>query len=186
MSQQNHNRSYAIGLTVLSALGRLIPHAPNVTPLGGSCLFAGSRLGKYTAYLLPLIVMLVTDPIVGAAGGGHSGYTWGSPFIYASFMINVWLGRQLVRNVTPLRVGGTAFLCSLQFFLITNFAVWLRASDGVTRMYAANLSGLMACYASALPFWGRTLAGDLFYSGAIFGVYAFLARRAPQADAITA
>src|SRR5579872_7028475 len=120
MRNQNQSRNYAVGLTVLSALGRLIPHAPNVTPLGGSCLFAGSRIGGYLAYLLPLVVMLATDPIVGAAGGAHGGYTFGSPVIYAAFMINVWIGRRLVRNVSALRVGGAAFLCSMQFFLLTN------------------------------------------------------------------
>ena len=70
MRNQNQSRNYAVGLTVLSALGRLVPHAPNVTPLGGSCLFAGSRIGGYLAYLIPLVVMLVTDPIVGAARRG--------------------------------------------------------------------------------------------------------------------
>ena len=39
----------------------------------------------------------------------------------------------------------------------------------------------MECYVAALPFWGRTLAGDLFFSGALFGIYALLARRALEA-----
>jgi hypothetical protein len=177
MDNRNQPRNYAIGLTVLSALGRLIPHAPNVTPLGGSCLFAGSRIGGPLAYLLPLIVMLATDPIVGTAGGAYGGYSSTSLTVYACFMINVWIGRRLLRNVGAIRVGGAAFLCSLQFFLLTNFASWLWAGDGATHLYARNLSGLMECYSAALPFWGRTLAGDLFFSGALFGMYAWLARR---------
>lgn len=177
MPNQNQSRTYAIGLTVLSALGRLIPHAPNVTPLGGSCLFAGSRIGGPLAYLLPLAVMIATDPIVGAAGGAHSGYSAISPVIYASFLINVWIGRRLVREVTAIRVGGAAFLCSLQFFLLTNLAVWFRAAEGPGHMYAPTVGGLLECYAAALPFWGRTLAGDLLFSGALFGMYALLARR---------
>ena len=48
-------------------------------------------------------------------------------------------------------------------------------------MYARSLSGLLENYAAALPFWGRTLAGDLLFSGAIFGMYALLARRASEA-----
>ncbi len=182
MSNQNQSRNYAIGLTVLSALGRLIPHAPNVTPVGGSCLFAGSRIGGYLAYLLPLAVMIATDPIVGAAGGAHGGYTFGSPVIYASFMINVLIGRVLVRKVSGLRVGAAALLCSTQFFLLSNFTVWLAAARGTSHLYALNFSGLVECYAAAIPFWGRTLAGDLFYSGALFGMYALLARRTAAAD----
>jgi hypothetical protein len=175
------SRAYAIGLTVLSAAGRVLPHVPNMTPLGASCLFAGSRLNGFLSYLLPLLVMVATDPIVGHAGGAHSGYSSASLVIYACFMVNVWIGRRLVRNVTAARVGGAAFLCSFQFYLFTNFAVWFQAA-GEGHMYARSVSGLLECYAAALPFWGRTLAGDLFFSGALFGMYALLARRAPESE----
>ena len=181
MHNQNHSRAYAIGLTVLSALGRVLPHVPNVTPMGASCLFAGSRIAGWLSYLLPLVVMAATDPIVGAAGGARSGYSSTSLVVYACFMINVWIGRRMVRDVTAVRVGGAAFLCSLQFYLLTNLAVWFRSADSVGHMYARSLSGLLECYAAALPFWGRTLAGDLLFSGALFGIYALLARRASEA-----
>lgn len=160
----------ASGLTVLSALGRLVPHAPNVTPLGGACLFAGSRISGAMAYLLPLAVMVATDPFVG-------GYTKISPVIYASFLISVWIGRRMSANVTAARVGGAAFLASLQFFLITNFATWLNAAAHHSAVYSADLNGLIRCYTLALPFWGRTLAGDLLFTAAIFGVYELATRR---------
>src|SRR5205823_13872594 len=152
MQNQNQSRPLAVGLTLLSALGRLLPHAPNVTPLGGSCLFAGSKVAGFWAYLLPLAVMIVTDPFVG-------GYTAGSPVIYACFLINVWIGRRMLRSVTPVRVGSAAFLCSLQFFLFTNLAIWAGAVVQHNPIYSADLSGLLTCYTLALPFWGRTLAG---------------------------
>lgn len=177
MQNQQNSRPLTFGLTIISALGRLIPHAPNVTPLGGSCLFAGSRVAGIWAYLLPLAVMIATDPIVGHAGGANGGYTWGSPVIYASFLINVWIGRHMLRTVTAVRVGTAAFLCSVQFFLLTNFVVWAGAVARHSTLYAASLSGLLVCYTEALPFWGRTLAGDLFYSAALFGIYEFLSRR---------
>lgn len=120
MQNPNRPRALVFGLTILSALGRLVPHAPNVTPLGGSCLFAGSRIRGLWAYLLPLAVMIATDPF---AWFGH-GYTMASPVIYGCFLINVWIGRRMLRNVTPVRVGAAAFICSLQFFLLTNFALW--------------------------------------------------------------
>jgi hypothetical protein len=168
---QKQSGSLAIGLTILSALGRLVPHAPNVTPLGGSCLFAGSKVAGFWAYLLPLAVMMATDPFVG-------GYTWGSPVIYACFLINVWIGRRMLRSVTPIRVGGAAFLCSLQFFVLTNFALWAIGALRHDPFYSADLTGLMTCYTLAIPFWGRTLAGDLVFSGALFGLYELISRRA--------
>ncbi|HEY4089374.1 MAG TPA: DUF6580 family putative transport protein [Bryobacteraceae bacterium] len=174
MGTQNQSRTYAVGLTLLSALGRLVPHVPNFTPVGSSCLFAGSRISGYLAYLLPLAVMIATDPFVG-------GYTFGSPLIYASFMLSVWIGRQLLKKeVSVARVGGAALLCSTQFFLISNFGVWLAASRSLHPYYAPNVAGLIECYVSAIPYWGYTVAGDLFYSAAIFGLYAFLTRRVSQ------
>jgi hypothetical protein len=181
MQNQTQSRPFAIGLTILSALGRLVPHAPNVTPLGGSCLFAGSKISGMLAYLLPLVVMIATDPIVGHAGGASGGYTWGSPVIYACFLINVWIGRRMLRNVTPVRVGAAAFLCSLQFFVLTNLALWVTAVVRHDPIYSANFSGLVTCYTLAIPFWGRTLAGDLVFSGALFGLYELVSRRTAHA-----
>jgi hypothetical protein len=170
MRNQSESRPLAIGLTVLSALSRLAPHPPNFTPLGGACLFAGSKISGLFAYLLPLAVMAVTDPFVG-------GYTWTSIAVYSCLLINVWIGRTMVRNVTPIRVGAAAFLCSAQFFVLTVFASWLEGAMVHSPWHHAGFAGLLETYALALPFWGRTLAGDLMYSAALFGMYALLSRR---------
>jgi len=168
MSKTNESRPLAIGLTVLSALGRLLPHFPNVTPVGGSCLFAGSKLPGWLAYLLPIAVMAATDPFVG-------GYTWSSIAVYACFLANVWIGRKIVSTVTPIRVGMAAFLCSLQFFVVTVAASWVEGGLLNSVFYKPGFAGLMASYVEALPFWGRTLAGDLLFSAALFGMYELLA-----------
>ena len=177
MQNQNQSRPLAYSLTILSALGRLVPHAPNVTPLGGSCLFAGSRVQGLWAYLLPLAVMVATDPLVG-------GYSTVSPVIYASFLLSVFIGRRMLRNVTAMRVGAAAFLCSLQFFVLTNLAIWGSAVAHHSTFYSADLSGLLRCYTLALPFWGRTLAGDLLFSGSLFGIYALAGRKMARAGQI--
>ena len=44
--------------------------------------------------------------------------------------------------------------------------VWL--SSG---MYALTYCVLVACYVNAIPFFRNTLAGDLFYTGVLFGAY---------------
>ena len=46
-------------------------------------------------------------------------------------------------------------------------------------MYPLTLSGLAACYVAAVPFFQNTLAGDLFYSGLLFGGFALLERAVP-------
>ena len=170
MRNQSESRPLAVGLTVVSALGRLVPHLPNVTPLGGSCLFAGSKVSGLLAYLLPLAVMAITDPFVG-------GYSWASIAIYGCFLINVWIGRRIARNATAMRVGAAAFLCSAQFFVLTNFAVWLEGALTHSPFHKPGVAGLLMTYEMGLPFWGRTLAGDLLFSAVLFATYEVLVRR---------
>ena len=155
-------RPVALTLAILGAVARLLPHPPNFTPVGGASLFAGARLPGWLAYLLPILVMAATDPLLG-------GYSRSTPYVYASFLISVWIGRRLQATENPVRIGGAALLCSLQFFFITNFGVFLRA-------YPHTWAGFMKCYTLALPFFGRTLAGDLITTAVLFGLHAWLSR----------
>ena len=160
----------ALGLTVVSGIARLLPHPPNFTPVGSMSLFAGARLPGWVAYLLPLLVMIVTDPLVG-------GYSRASLFIYASFMINVWIGRRLQRSESPIRIGAAAFICSLQFFLVSNLATFLF-------QYPRTVAGFVDCYTLALPFFGRTLAGDLTFTALLFGLHAWLSRTVARSERV--
>jgi hypothetical protein len=93
----------------------------------------------------------------------------------------------MMKSVTPIRVGAAAFLCSAQFFVLTVFADWVIGAITHSAWRHAGFAGLMQTYALALPFWGRTLAGDLLFSAALFGMYELLARRvAPGHNAVTA
>ena len=172
---ENGIRRLPLALTILGALTRLLPHPPNFTPVGGMSLFAGARLSGWQCYLVPLVLMAITDPLLQLLFGVPA-YTPVTPFIYASFMIAVWIGRHLRNTSSVLRIGGATFLVSLQFFLITNFAHWL-----LIGMYPKTAAGLVACYVAALPFFGRTLLGDLLYAGAFFGLYAWVTRRVVDA-----
>jgi hypothetical protein len=66
-----------------------------------------------------------------------------------------------------------ALLGSIQFFVITNFGFWV-INDEV--FYPHTWQGLVKCFTMALPFFGGTLAGDLFYSLVLFGGYALATR----------
>ena len=65
-----------------------------------------------------------------------------------------------------LRIAGAALASSTVFFIATNFAVW-----AFSPMYAKTFEGLVLCYTMAIPFFQNTIAGDLVWSGAIFGTY---------------
>ena len=87
----------AASLVILGALARLIPHPANFTPVGGMSLLAGARLRGWHAYAIPLLLMAATDPLLSMATG-FSAFNQATPFIYASFLINVWIGRRFLQG----------------------------------------------------------------------------------------
>jgi len=172
----------AVGLTILGAFLRLLPHPPNFAPAGSMSLFAGSRLRGWQAYLVPILLMAVTDPLrVMLFHPGHPPFSSGTPFIYGSLLLSVWIGRRWLENPSVARIAAAACAVSLQFFLITNTAEWL-----LTATYPHTAAGLLACFVAAIPFFGNTLASDLLYSGLFFGLYAWTRRVRGSARALAA
>lgn len=204
----NLARICAVGMAVAAGLIRLIPHPMNFTPVAGLGMFGGARLRSWLAYVLPLAVLAISDVLLWAIQG-RADFTLlqfaFSPWVYGSFLLAVLWGRLLLRQSSAARIAAVSVLVSVQFFLVTNFGVWLASSvdpqtlpDGaavvfqdnpkfpapVPLHYSRNLSGLIACYAVALPFagtnappvgfFGNQLLGDLFYTGLLFGAYALL------------
>lgn len=169
----NKARPLAIGLMVLGALIRVTQHW-NFAPVGALSLFAGARLRGWQAYLLPLALMAVTDPLLG-------GYSVATPLVYASFMINVWIGSRLRQSENPLAIGAAALAGSVQFFLITNFAAFIGFNT-----YPHTWTGFVSCYVAGIPFFGRTLASDVFYTAVFFGLHAWLSRRVVPSERVAA
>lgn len=158
-------QSLATVLILTGAASRLLPHIPNFTAVGGIGLFAGARLTGWKAFLIPLLIMAVTDPILGQILG-YPMFNSVTLFVYASLLVNVLIGRLLKRSITPGKVAGASIVCSMQFFLITNFGLWM-----VTSLYPPTTAGLVACYLAGLPYLGHTLAGDLTFSVFLFGAF---------------
>ncbi len=156
-------------LIALAAGARLLAHEPNFTPLGAMALFSGVYLAGATArsraasLAVPLAALLASDILIGFYNPGVMAA------VYASFVASIAIGWVIRGRVTTTRVALGAVAGSVQFFLMTNFAVWLFQNGSY---YPKTLAGLASCFAAGLPFFRNTLAGDLFYTAAIFGAYA--------------
>ena len=169
-------RVTAVGMAVTAGAMRLVPHWPNFTPVGGLGLFAGARLRLWQAFAVSLAVMVASDLLLWQLFGKKPFDLW----VYASFAINVVLGRLFLRKGGLWRVPVVSLAASLQFFALSNFGVW---AGGDGRLYPKTLAGLGMCYAAALPFVGDgggtpfffgTVAGDLAYSVLFFGLHALI------------
>lgn len=165
----------AAGLILAAAMSRLLPHPYNFTPLGGMALFAGAVFRKqWFAFLVPFIALWISDLVLNNLVYGHlfESFSWfGSLGTYVGFAGIFILGRLLITQVSPGRVLLTSILGSLLFFLISNGMVWAQGFMGYPSLYPLDLTGLMMSYAAGIPFFGGTLAGDLFYNTALFGAW---------------
>ena len=155
---------FLLGAVVISIAARLLPHAPNFTPIAALALFCGVYASKFSKWYLitPLAAMLASDLFVGF----YEPKTMA--VVYASFFAIGLFGLLVQRYKNAGTIGLATLMGSLLFFLTTNFAVW--AFSG---MYTANLQGLMLSYSMALPFLKFSLLGDLFYVSVFFGIYEF-------------
>lgn len=182
---------YAL-LILVAAVSRFLPHPPNMVCLGAIGLFAGCYVSGWKSYLLPLAVLGLSDVV------GHifsvPGIGFYNPvvmlFVYGGVLMSVPAGRLVawIRNRTSqsragvLRfvasVCGGSVVASTLFFLSSNFGVWAAG------WYPPTMEGLATCFVAAIPFFGYSLIGDLFFSCVVFEAYEASFSRAtkPVAD----
>ena len=136
---------FVIAIIIVAVLTRLVPHPPNFTPITAIALFSIINFkNKYLALSVPLICLFVSDLILGIS--------LINLFVYFSFILISTVG-YFLKKINLISVLSS----SLIFFVVTNFGVWLIG-------YPNTVEGFITCYVAALPFFGWTIAGDLFYS----------------------
>lgn len=164
-------------LVVVGLFGRLLPHAPNATPLTAiiviSYLFLG---GGLLSVWLPLCILAITDVVLGVY---HPAIMLS---VYGSFLLIAWMGSYTLKKPNIFAVFGTLTVGAGVFFLVTNAAVWW-----FTPWYEKSLAGLLLSYEYGLPFLRNMFIGDLFYTGllaaaaVVLGVGCASPRRLPDA-----
>ncbi len=131
-------------IIIFGVFCRLIPHPPNFSPVTTIALFSGLNFtDKKIAFLAPILILFISDLIIGISVINL--------FVYSGFLAVVFLGTR-VRSIKFSNI----LLSSFIFFLISNFGVWVIG-------YPKNIEGLLLCYSMAIPFFGYSIAGDLFF-----------------------
>ena len=143
-------------ISVILALGRIIPHPPNFTPILATAIYTPYIVNdKWIAVLIPLSAMFIADIIIGF----HPYMLWVYGAIGLSTLISSWSMRF---NKKYIQLGVMAILSSILFFIITNFAVW-----AIWDYYPKTIDGLIICYIKAIPFFQNTLLGTIIYTAII-------------------
>jgi hypothetical protein len=163
----NKKLTLIIAVIFVAALARLLPHAPNFSPLAAIALFGGAYItNKYLAIAIPLLAMLFSDALMGFNGWVFTEQVF---VVYACFTMIAFLGFALQHNKSVLRVAGITLTASVLFFVLTNFAVWAGGFFHTPALYPLTSAGLVQCYVAAIPFFQNSLAGDFCYSTVLFG-----------------
>jgi hypothetical protein len=161
-------------LIVLVAVGRLLPHAWNLVPVGAVALYAGARLPRRWAWSVPIAGMILSDLILDWGHADRPALTVSRLTIYGTFAAIALLGvfaRRARGLSAPASLAALSLAGSGLFFLTTNFAEW---AAGPLRLYPMTLAGLEACYVAAIPFFDKTLLADLVGTGVLFGADALV------------
>lgn len=153
----------------LAVMSRFFPHPDNVSPMLAASLVAGLVLGRgrtLQATLMTALAMILSDIVIGFhstalfvyAGMGLAALvsSQAAPWILSSPQIANRFGRSLLSSALASIAG------SFIFFLISNLGVWL-----VGELYPMTVSGFVACYAMALPFFVKSLLGDFVFGTAM-------------------
>ena len=135
-----------ISLWILFAIVvRLVPHPPNFTPMVALALFSAHTIKrKWLTYLIPLSAVVISDIVLG--------FYWINLWVYLGFALVTLIGQFNKLKPTTILASSTTF------FIVTNLGVFLSGGYGYT------LSGLIACYVMAIPFFINMLVGDFFFS----------------------
>lgn len=161
-----------------AATARLLPHAPNFTPLGAIALFAGAYVSnRFLAFLLPIAAMVMSDSLMGFSGWNYPEQTIA---VYGAFTLITWLGMNMRSNKSVARVGLSSLAASVLFFVATNFMVWMSGFYSATPLYTTDFAGLVDCFVMAVPFFNYNIAADLFYSTVLFGGFYLLQVNVPK------
>ena len=164
--KRSHSVSIAWALILFGVIVRLLPHAPNATPMTAIALVSSLYLGKRCSIILPLATLLLSDVIIGLYDVKIMLSVYGS---FALIGCLSWINKRY-RSLVSIEVS--AIGGSLLFFLITNGAVWL-----FSPWYEKTVSGLLYSYELGLPFWRNMLLGDIVYTTILIGIFEIAYRK---------
>lgn len=144
-------RMVPVLILTIGILSRIVLHIPNFSPVYALALFSGAYLDKRLSLVLPVILLMVTDLVLGVYPDAP--FTWMGMASIAAFG---WILRERkgIWNVL-----GVSVLASVVFFVISNFGVWIMGG-----LYSVDLKGLTDCFVMAIPFFKHTLISTVVYS----------------------
>lgn len=153
MNQKTLRLIFSFLLIAIGITGRLFIHTPNVETVTVVTLLAGVLLGGKYAWGIPLLVVGLSDMVLG--NDLILLYTW-SAWVGIGLLSKVLRGRFTSIFGQTFMLTSAGVVSTVIFYLWTNFGVWQMSG-----MYPHTGMGLLASYAMGLPFLKFQLLGNL-------------------------
>ena len=165
---------FAVGLIIIAALSRILPHPPNVTPVAAMGIFGAAYfVSKRWAYVIPFLALFISDLVLNNIflrsfipdATGLIWFTKISLFVYLGFGLTIWLSKILLKNINTSNIIKATLLASLIFYVVSNLGVWLTMPN--TTM---SIVGLFEVYIAGLPYLLNSILGNFFFVAVFFGI----------------
>jgi hypothetical protein len=154
----------AMALVVVGISTRLLFYwlgIHNFNALTASVLFAGAYLQRSKwAYAIPLVMLLVTDAVIGFYDAGQMSV------VYVSYALTLLIGMLYAKKPSLLAFAGVTLGGTAVFFLVSNFALW-----PFYNQYPHTFDGIIESYTLALPFVKNSLMSNMLFSAILFGSF---------------
>ena len=153
------NEIFPVGLILILALSRLMPHPDNFTPIIALAIMSSYFFRNINfSYAIMLFSMLLADFFIG--------FYSHMLFVYLSLFLIVLIFFKISKKINYKNLFIFSFFGSVIFFIISNFGVWL-----VGNLYERNINGLIECYFMAIPFFKNTITSTLIFSYSSLIIY---------------
>ena len=157
---------------LLLILSRYMNDIPNFTPTIALILFSNYFIhNKYTSTFAVLASQVIADIYIGTYA-----YMY---FIYFSYVIIILVGDFYLKELRFKSVIISSVLAASIFFVVSNFGFWFTES-----LYSNDLSGLIACYIAAIPFFDDSLISSSLYSVTIYTLCKFYKNLFPEINIV--
>ena len=179
-----------LGFLALAVASRFLillnPSWANFSPVSSMALFAGAyALNQRQAILWSILPIWISNLILNNVVYPQyfDGFSWGIDFVHLSIFAGIALIGSRISNIGSF--VGANVISVIGFFILSNLAVWAGDAIGYgfkvgnAVVYAKDFSGLMTCYAAALPFLKNAIVSQFLFSTVLFGGFELVKNKVP-------
>lgn len=164
-----------IAVRVIAPLSPDFNVLANFSGVGAVALFGGAYFKRISAFILPFLVLFLSDLGLVVTMGKNYGFYEGWYYTYIAFALMVVVGKLMIKKPNVANVLGASLAAVLIHWIVADFGVWFGST-----FYPQTIVGFWACLVAAIPFELNFLYGTIAYSAIMFTAFEGLKVKFPS------